>query len=412
MTSSFYRKFVHPNYRPKRNELVASFYLEANIDFKDAAGGVAAESSIGTWTELETLDSAIFKKLAAKAFSINKKRRAFCVAYPIALLEKGSIPQFLSGIAGNIFSMKIVKNLRLFDVDFPQEYIAGFPGPRFGIKGIRQIMGISDRPLLGCISKPKLGLTAKQHAKLAYQVFLGGIDIVKDDENLTDLPFNHFEKRVKETIRLRKKAEKETGQKKMCVFNITAPPKEMLKRARLVKRWGGKAVMIDIVSVGLDNVQMLRKENLGLILHGHRAGHSMFTKNPKHGMSMLVLAKLSRLAGIDQLHTGTVVGKMEGEKKEILEINKFLRSNWYKIKPVLPIASGGLHPGLIPKLYKIFGKDIIFNFGGGVHGHPQGSFAGAKAVIHAMEATLKKTSLKSFAKNHMELAEAIDYWNN
>jgi len=408
--SAFYRQFVHPRYHPKRNELVAYFYLEALIDFKDAAGGVVAESSIGTWTDLKTLKAPVFQKLGAKAFNLNQKKKTFQVAYPLPLLEKGSIPQFLSGIAGNIFSMKIVKNLRILDVDFPEEYVKSFPGPRYGIRGVQRMLGIYKRPLLGSIMKPKLGLTATQHAKLAYQVFLGGIDIVKDDENLTDLPFNPFEKRVKETLRLVKKAEEKTGQKKMSVFNITAPPEIMLKRAKLVKRLGGKGVMVDLVSVGLDNVQMLRRKNLGLIIHGHRAGHSMFTKNPKHGMSMLVLAKLARLAGIDQLHTGTVIGKMEGEKKEILTIDNFLRSDWYGKKPVLPIASGGLHPGLIPALFKIFGPDVILNFGGGIHGHPQGSLAGAKAVSQAMDAVLKGVSLKKYAKENMELKKALDYW--
>lgn len=410
MSEEFYRKFVHPKYRPKKNELVASFYLETTIDFYDAAGGVAAESSVGTWTDLTTLSEIKLKKLGAKAFNLNRKKKTFQVAYPMVLMEKGSIPQFFSGIAGNIFSMKIVKNLRLYDMDFPEEYVNSFLGPRFGVVGIRKVMRIYNRPLLGCISKPKLGLTAKQHADLAYQVFIGGIDIVKDDENLTDLSFNHFEKRAQETIHLSKKAEKETGQKKMCVLNVTAPPDEMLKRARLVKKLGGKAVMVDIVSVGLDNVQMLRSRNLSLIIHGHRAGHSMFTKNPKHGMSMLVLAKLSRLAGIDQLHTGTVIGKMEGEKKDVLVIDKFLKSEWCRMKLTMPIASGGLHPGMIPKLYKIFGKDVILNFGGGIHGHPNGSLAGAKAVSQAMEAALKKKSLKTYSKNHLELKQAVEYW--
>jgi len=271
-------------------------------------------------------------------------------------------------------------------------------------------MNIRNRPLLGCIAKPKLGLSAKEHAQLAYQVFSGGVDVLKDDENLTDLTSDHFEKRARATIHLAKKAEKETGEKKMCVLNVTAPPPEMMKRARLVKRLGGKAVMVDIVSVGLDNVQMLRSAKLGLIIHGHRAGHSMFTKNPKHGMSMLVLAKLSRLAGVDQLHTGTVIGKMEGEQKEVLEIDQFLRNKWYQMKSTMPIASGGLHPGMMPKLYKIFGKDIILNFGGGIHGHPAGSLAGAKAARQALEAVLKRKSLKNYAKNHLELFQAMEHW--
>ncbi|MBU2228881.1 type III ribulose-bisphosphate carboxylase [Patescibacteria group bacterium] len=406
----FYRKFVHQRYQPKKNEIVAYFYLDTYIDFTDAAGGVAAESSIGTWTDLATLSKSTFSKLSAKAFDIDSKNHTFKVAYPLSLFEKGSIPQFLSGVAGNVFSMKIVKNLRLFDVDFSKEYVESFQGPRFGIRGVRRISGIYNRPILGSILKPKIGLSALQHATLSYQVFIGGIDLVKDDENLTDLSFSRFDQRVRLTLKMRDKAEKETGCKKICVFNVTAPPDEMLKRAQLVEHFGGRAVMIDLVSVGLDNVQMLRKKNLGLIIHGHRAGHSMFTKSHKHGMSMLVLAKLARLAGIDQLHTGTVVGKMEGDKSDVVEIDDFLRSKWFNIKPTFPIASGGLYPNLIPSLYKIFGKDVVMNFGGGVHGHPDGTYAGAVAVRQALDATLDGVTLKQYSKEHHELAVALKYW--
>ncbi len=178
--------------------------------------------------------------------------------------------------------------------------------------------------------------------------------------------------------------------------------------------------MIDLVVAGLDNVQFLRKQNLGLILHGHRAGHSMFTKNPQHGMTMLVLAKLARLAGIDQLHTGTVVGKMEGTADEVTKINSEIEEDWFginkeisdwsKIKPVLPIASGGLHPGLVEKLTQILGTDIVINFGGGLHGHPDGSIAGAKAARQAVDAVMQKIPAKKYAQTHPELKRALEYW--
>jgi ribulose-bisphosphate carboxylase large chain len=159
---------------------------------------------------------------------------------------------------------------------------------------------------------------------------------------------------------------------------------------------------------------------LGLIIHGHRAGHALFTRNKKHGMSMLVLAKLSRLAGIDQLHTGTAVGKMHGTKQEVTRINQLLkedwrihnivREDWHKVKPVLPIASGGLHPGLLPKLIEILGNNIIANFGAGIHGHPDGSAAGARACRQAVRAVEKGIKLKDYAKDHEELAAALNYW--
>jgi len=193
-------------------------------------------------------------------------------------------------------------------------------------------------------------------------------------------------------------------------------------RAKYVKSKGGRVVMVDVVSMGWSAVQYLRQQNLGLILHGHRAGHSMFTKDPEQGMSMLVLAKLARLAGIDQLHTGTVVGKMEGTAHEVDTINDFLkedageidylREDWSGIKPVMPIASGGLHPALVEPLIKILGKDLIINFGGGIHGHPDGSSAGARAARDAVEAASIGAPLKKYSKDRPELARALEYWED
>jgi len=403
--------YLMVNYHPKKDrEIIATFYVESKLPLKAAASEIAAESSIGTWTKVTTLTPEIFKKLSAKVFYLNPRQKIVKIAYPLALFELGNLPQLLSSIGGNIFSMKIIKNLRLLDLEFPDKYINSYQGPKYGIKGIRNILGIEQRPIIGAIMKPKVGLNPKQYATLAESLWRGGVDVIKDDENLTDLSFNHFKDRVKQILKTQKKLAKELNQKKIYIFNVSAPFVEMLARANLVKKAGGRCVMIDIVSTGLDNVQSLRQKDLGLILHGHRAGHSLFTRNPKHGLTMLVLAKLARLAGVDQLHTGTVVGKMEGSANEVIAINKFLKSPFGKLKPVLPIASGGLHPGLVSKLIKILGKDLIINFGGGLHGHPDGSAEGAAACFAAVEATMKNIQLNKYSNNHLALKKALEHW--
>ncbi len=413
--------YLRLNYKPDyKNELIATYYAEAKLSLGQIGIKVAEESSIGTWTKLTTLSPRIFERLAARVFYIDPKKGIFKIAYPLALFEPKSIPQLLSSLAGNIFSMKVVKNLRLEDIEFPEKYINRYPGPKWGIEGIRKITGIYHRPLIGCIMKPKLGLTSEENARLAAEVFKNGVDVIKDDENLTDLSFNRFKDRVKRVLAFKKQVEKQTGKKKIYVFNVTAPTETMLKRAELVKRAGGRCVMVDIITAGWAGVQSLRNQDLGLIIHGHRAGHSAFTRNKKHGISMLVLANLARLAGIDQFHTGTVVGKMEGEEQEVCQINDLLKEdwegfdrlkeNWSKLRPVLPIASGGLHPGLVPKLIKILGRDLIINFGGGIHGHPQGSAAGARAARQAVEAAVKEIPLKIYSQSHQELKIALKHW--
>ena len=392
--------------------IVAHFYLEADpkIGMAKAAEAIAGESSIGTWTRLSTMSNKIFRHLAPVIFYLNSSAHHVKIAYPLSLFEPGNLPQLLSSIGGNIFSMKVVKNLRLENIELPQKYINSFKGPQFGISGVRNILKIYDRPLIGCIMKPKVGLTAQKTAELAYDLFTNGVDVIKDDENLTSLPFNTFSERARRVIASKKKAEEKTGVKKIYVFNVTAPADLMLERARLIKKLGGNCVMVDVVSLGWGAVQYLRNKNLGLVIHGHRAGHSTFSRNPKHGVTMLVLAKLARLAGIDQFHTGTVVGKMEGGKEEVIGINRFLEEDWGRLKSVLPIASGGLYPGSIPALIKILGNEVIINFGGGIHGHPGGSTSGARAALQAVEATQKKISLDVYSRNHPELKKAIEYW--
>jgi len=404
----------------KTKNIIATFRIESDLPIPDAASEIAAESSIGTWTDVKTMNSEVFANLSAKVFEIIKivgeevaagaNAGIVKIAYPLALFELGNIPQLLSSVAGNIFSMKKINKLRLEDLEFPEKYVRGFSGPAFGIDGIREMTGIKDRPLIGSIIKPKMGLSAKEHAEVVYECFSGGADLVKDDENLTDQSFNRFNARVKETLKLAKKAAKETGQKNICAFNATAETEEVLKRAKFIKKSGGNCAMADIITLGFGALQTLRNADLGLIIHGHRAMHSAFTRNPEHGISMLVVAKLARLAGVDQLHTGTVVGKMEGGRSDVLEINNFLKSDWYGLKPVLPIASGGLHPALVPELVKILGKDLIINFGGGIHGHPDGTLAGARAASQAVEAAMKNIPLEKYAESHEELKNAIEKW--
>jgi ribulose-bisphosphate carboxylase large chain len=192
--------------------------------------------------------------------------------------------------------------------------------------------------------------------------------------------------------------------------NITAETHEMLKRAEFVLEQGGEYIMIDILTCGFAALQTLRAQDLKLVIHAHRAGHAAFTKNPKHGISMQVIAKISRIIGVDQLHVGTVFGKMFETREEVSDNCKALREEMNCLKPVLPVASGGLHPGLVPSLIDFFGKDFVIQAGGGIHGHQEGTIAGARALRQAVDATLKNIPLIEYANNHRELKIALQMW--
>jgi len=298
-----------------------------------------------------------------------------------------------------------------------------FKGPRFGIRGIRKYLKVKERPLVGTIVKPKVGLNEKEHAMVAYNSWIGGCDIVKDDENLCSQTFNNFYKRIPLTLKALRKAEKETGEKKVYLANCTAPADEMVKRIKFVEKSGGNYIMLDILTLGWSALQYARKITK-LPIHAHRAGHAMFDRSPNHGMKMEVIAQFARMVGVDTLHIGTAYGKMIGGKDEVLHIekemeqtgtketHKNLSQKWGHIKPVFAVASGGVHPGITDKIMKFMGKDVVIQAGGGIHGHPDGTVKGAIAMRQAVDATLKNISLKEYAKTHEELRKALNKWGN
>jgi len=426
---SQYLDFVDLKYKPKKHDdLIVLFRFEPTkgISKKEAAGRIAAESSNGTWTTLSTLKPHI-RKIRGRAYEINGNYVK--VAYPMELFELGSIPQLISSVAGNIFGMKAIDNLRLEDISFPIKYLKSFRGPQYGIHGIRKYMKIKSRPMIATVPKPKVGLTTKEHTQVIYDSWVGGVDFAKDDENLTSQNFNKFENRVKAAAKARDKAEKETGEKKDYFINVSAETKEMLKRAGLAKIYGFKYVMCDILTVGWAGLQSLREEtqDLKLAIHAHRAFHAAFDRNPKHGMSMLSIAKLSRLIGVDNIHIGTVIGKLVGQKDDVLNIEhdltrqiephfrsktNILSQNWHSMKDVIPVSSGGLHPGIMPYIIKTLGKDIVIQAGGGIHGHPNGSLEGAKALRQAIDASIENISLDQYANNNPALKLALDKWGS
>jgi ribulose-bisphosphate carboxylase large chain len=403
-----YLDFIDLSYKPKETDLTCTFYVEPEgISLKEAAGGVAAESSVGTWTELTT-EQPYVKRLAAHVFSI--EGNVAKIAYPIELFEPANMPNILSSAAGNVFGLKALKNLRLLDIQMPKALIRSFKGPNYGIAGIRSLLKVPERPLVGTIIKPKLGLETKDHAKVAYEAWSGGCDVVKDDENLSSQAFNPFEERLTQTLEKRDKAQEETGERKVYMVNVTAETSLMLKRAEAVVAQGGEYVMVDILTCGWSALQTLRDQNLKLVIHAHRAGHAAFTKNQLHGIAMRPIVTVARVVGVDQLHVGTVVGKMSETKAEVLENIDACKAPLGNLKPVLPVASGGLHPRLVPALLETFGNDVVIQAGGGIHGHPDGTMAGAKAMRQAVDAALKGVTLEEYAKTHNELKAALEQW--
>ena len=407
MGFEWYLDFVDTNHVPE-NEIICVFRVEPqDVSMEEAAGRIASESSVGTWTTLSSLPERV-KKIMAKAYRIEGNR--VWISYPLDLFEGGNLPQLLSSVAGNVFGMRALKSLRLEDIEFPEDYLKHFKGPAFGIEGVRKKLKIFDRPLTATVPKPKVGYDAEEYAEVAYESLSGGIDLLKDDENLTSLSFIRFEKRLERVVKVIEKVEKETGERKGYLVNITAEAREMERRLKMVAEYGNEFVMVDILTAGFSALQTVRDlaEDHGLAIHAHRAMHGAFTRKPDHGISLRVITKLARIAGVDHMHVGTGVGKMAGKKEEVKELAEICRGSMGSFKRVFPVSSGGLHPGLIPDVIELFGKDVIIQAGGGVHGHPDGSRAGAKALRDAIDATMEGIPLKDYESP--ELARALEKW--
>ncbi len=418
----------------KENDFVVLIWAKGTEKIEKIAEAIAAESSVGSWTKLSTMNDFVWKHYRARVFWISKAGAnggLIKIAYPIEHFDFKNILQFQASVLGNIFGLKELTELYVCDISFPKKYQKQFSGPGHGLEGIRKMAGTTKtrRPHVGTIVKPKVGLTPKEWANVAYQAFSGGLDLVKDDENLVDQDFCRWGDRVHEVMKSIDKAEKETGQGHLYSNNITDKYSRMVERLETLNEMGVQKnviVMLDTYVMGMgalqDILELCRK--YGFATHGHRAGFAGPNRG-NFGINFQIYEKFYRLLGIDQLHIGTGVGKMEGAPamirrmhdiadKRKLEEKMYLGSLAMEfsphIKPMLSIASGGVDAGKIDALVALQGMDVNIQAGAGAHGHPGGTKAGSRSLVQAVEAVMKGIPSTQYAKTHIELAQALEKW--
>ena len=437
--------YWEPEYSVKETDILAVFKVipQDGVPREEAAAAVAAESSTGTWTTVWTdllTDLDHYKGRCYRIEDVPGQDEAFYafIAYPADLFEEGSVVNVMTSIVGNVFGFKAVRSLRLEDIRFPIWFVKTCFGPPHGIQVERDKMDKYGRPLLGCTIKPKLGLSAKNYGRAVYEVLRGGLDFSKDDENVNSQPFMRWRDRFLFCQEAIDKAEAETGERKGHYLNVTAGTvEEMYQRAEFAKELGSPIIMSDYLTMGWAAHNSLSKwcRDNGMLLHVHRAMHAVMDRNPNHGINFRVLAKILRLLGGDHLHSGTVVGKLEGDRnatlgwinllrdkfvKEDRSMGVFFEQDWGSMPGVFPVASGGIHVWHMPALVSIFGNDSVLQFGGGTLGHPWGNAAGAAANRVALEACVQarnegrdlekesKDILTKAAKHSPELKVAME----
>ena len=413
MNMEYSEKYLHLGERVDPDaHVICKYKIVTDMDIRLAAAAVATEQSTGTWTGISTLNDEIFKRYHGRVIDI--QGNVATIAYPEDdfSLDIGGVPQILSVIAGNLFGLEGLKGVRLEDVEFPRGMLRAFKGPKFGIPGLRKALKRPDKPLVGTIVKPKIGLPPQDMADFVYEAGMGGLTNGKDDETLSNQRFCPLEDRVVAIAEAIDRVKAETGHVMMHAINVSTRGDRVLEVAERAQELGASELMVDVFTCGFAAVQVLAEDpSIKLPIHVHRTMHGAITRNKDLGVSMAVFSKLVRMCGGDALHVGTFgVGKMKSSAAEDLANQRACVGPELPYEKVMPVCSGGMHPALIEPLVKITGTDVQIQAGGGVAGHPGGVRAGARAMVQAVDAVYQGIPLLEYSKSHPDLREAIEKW--
>ncbi len=320
-----------------------------------------------------------------------------------------SLPNLMSTVAGNLFELREFSGIRLLDIRLPSAFAERYQGPAFGVAGTRRLTGIENRPFIGTIIKPSVGLSAEETGALVGTLAEAGIDFVKDDELQSDGPGNRFEDRVRHVMYAVEKAADKHGHKTMVAFNLTGEIDEMRRRHDFVLSNGGTCVMASVNSVGLAGMIELGRHS-ALPIHGHRNGWGALTRDPMLGWSFAAWSKFWRLAGADHMHVNGLDNKFSESNESVVASARSLAEPMFENSPIcaLPVFSSGQTVHQAAATWKAVGSpDLIVTAGGGIMAHPMGVGAGVKALRAAWEAAMSDIPLEKHAEQIAELSALL-----
>jgi len=417
--------FILPESPHAEDYLIGTYLLRKELKDPEAilklAVMMATEQTTGTWLPVPGESADVIERFRGKVLSIceipdteqftnsPEGARTFIIRLGFPWQNFGpQIPMMLTTIFGNI---SMIGDIKLLDVQFPKAFVEQFPGPRFGIRGIRKLLGVPARPLLNNMVKPSTGITPQQGAELLYQAALGGTDIVKDDEVLGNTAFSPALKRVESYMHKLRQTENETKKKKLYAVNVTDEPEKCIKLAEAAVDNGATAILVNFLPAGLGLITSLcRNPQIKVPILAHLDFGGALYASPWHGISSALLyGKLARLAGVDLLCIPTPYGKFSLNYTKYIQIVHGLRSPLYDMPGVWAIAGGAIKQGHIPKLFNDLGLDFIIGAGGAIHAHPMGAAAGARAFRQGIDLMMKYGRLQG-QELGQELKVAIEAW--
>ena len=391
------------------------------MDIIKKASTLAIGQTIGTWIPIPGITDEIRGKYMGKVVNIydipsldleTQIGEEYCsyviqIAYPTANFGR-DLPLLITSLLGNDASTSA--QVKLLDIEFPEEFTKCFDGPRFGIDGIRKFAGVENRPILLNMIKPCTGLTPQEGARIFYQTALGGVDFIKDDELMGNPSYSKPEERVKAFKKASEAAFQETGEHVKYFVNVTSGADEIIENVKKVEDAGADGIMVNFAAVGYSVLKHVA-ENTRLPILGHAAGSGMFYEGSLNGMaSPLAVGKLARLSGADIVMVNTPYGGYPLRHQKYMQTIMNLTLPFYGIKESMPSIGGGVHPGMVEQYIKEVGKDIVLAAGGAIQGHPGGAAEGARAMRQAIDCVMEGAAIREYAKSNKALKEAIEMW--
>ncbi|WP_251341301.1 ribulose-bisphosphate carboxylase large subunit family protein [Haloplanus halophilus] len=411
------------------DRFTATYRIETPASVREAADAMAGEQSASTFVDVPGESEELQRRHGADVVDVTElgttaeptlpgvdpgseeaseyTRAEVRIAYPIENVGV-SVPQLRTTVAGNVFEMQPLSGIRLLDVDVPDVYGAECPTPQFGVEGTRELIGVHDRPIVGTIIKPSVGLSPDETASLVETLVEAGVDFIKDDELIADPPYSRFEDRVEAVMSVIDDHAEETGKRVMYAFNVTGSVEEMRRRHDVVAEAGGTCVMVSLNSVGLAGVLALRRHS-DLAIHGHRNGWGALSRCPQLGFEYTAYQKLWRLAGVDHLHVNGIRNKFTESDESVVASARAVQRPIPGDDGILPVFSSGQWADQAHDTYAALGNvDLMYLAGGGIMGHPDGPAGGVDALKQGWEAAMAGVPLAEYAEDHEALRRSME----
>ncbi|MFP3318330.1 MAG: RuBisCO large subunit C-terminal-like domain-containing protein [Thermoplasmata archaeon] len=420
------KKLSDPESMPEginREDYVIGTYLlitKRNWRIRELTRALAIEQSTGTWLPVPGETPEVRMRSVAKVVGIYEipdyevevpedvKERSYVVriAFPFINFDK-QLPMMLSTVVGNI---SLAGKIKVLDIEFPEDYVKGFKGPKFGISGVRNILNVWNRPLLLNMIKPCTGFPPDIGAQYFYEAARGGVDIIKDDELLADAPFNRIEERVVKYMEAADRANSEKGEKTLYTVNITDKYPKIIENAQKAIDLGVNALMVNVFTAGFSALQQLAEdESIKVPILAHMDFAGTMYQAPEYGItSPIILGKLTRISGADMMIFPAPYGKAFYLKEKAIGTGRVLTDIFYHIRPTFPAPSGGIAHPMVPDIIQDLGRDVIIAAGGAIHGFSKGPAAGARAFRYIIDGVLQGKSLDQMEEESEEVRVAIE----